>query len=65
MSTISINPALEYKVVRLDADIDERILAEGLNLRGQEGWQLASTYHLHHLNAVFYIFSRELGTSTT
>ncbi|MEJ0001418.1 MAG: hypothetical protein WDO13_21195 [Verrucomicrobiota bacterium] len=56
--------AYEYKVVRLDADSLDVEIARNLTDVGREGWKLASTYHLHHLNAVFYVLFRETGAPT-
>lgn len=49
----------EYKVVSFDADSTATELSEGLSKIGQEGWALVSTYHLHHLNAIHYVFGRQ------
>jgi hypothetical protein len=57
MSTLATTP-VEYKVVSFDADSTAADLTSQLNKIGQEGWTLASTYHLHHLNTVFYVFAR-------
>jgi hypothetical protein len=58
MSTLS---TLEYKVVHFDADMADNTLSEKLTQVGSEGWKFVDTYHLHHRNAVFFIFSRETG----
>lgn len=55
--------SLEYNVVRFDADCTDEDLNKGLAPLGRDGWKLASTYHLHHLNAVVYVFYREAGSS--
>jgi hypothetical protein len=57
MSTLSNTP-VEYKVVSFDADSTAADLTSELNKIGQEGWTLASTFHLHHLNTVTYVFAR-------
>ena len=61
MSTIAISP-VEYNVVSFDADNTASELTAALNKLGQEGWTLASTYHLHHLNSVTYVFTRQAAT---
>jgi hypothetical protein len=61
MSTLSPTP-VEYNVVSFDADSTAAELTAQLNQLGQEGWTLASTYHLHHLNSVTYVFTRQLAT---
>ena len=61
MSTLSTTP-VEYKVVSFDADSTPDDLTTELAKIGQEGWLLASTYHLHHLNTVTYVFTRQAAT---
>ena len=60
-----MSASIEYKVVRFDADATDADLEKGLAPLGQVGWKLASTYHLHHLNAVIYVFSRGSDSSST
>ncbi len=55
--------SIEYNVVRFDADSTDDDLNKGLAPLGRDGWKLASAYHLHHLNAVVYVFIREAGTT--
>jgi hypothetical protein len=55
---------VEYNVVRFDADSTDADLIQPLAELGRDGWKLATAYHLHHLNTVVYVFSRETGTST-
>lgn len=59
MSTLA---QTEYKVVRLDADSTVDELSQALTRAGRDGWKLVSTYHLHHLNSVDYVFGRDLGS---
>ncbi len=46
-----------YKVVRLDADSTLDELSKALTEAGRDGWKLASTYHLHHLNSIDFVFA--------
>ena len=57
MSTLA-NLPLEYKVVSFDADSTVTELSEGLTKLGSENWNLVNSYHLHHLNAVYYVLAR-------
>ena len=55
---MSTTAAIEFKVVSFDADSTATELSEGLSKIGADGWALVSSYHLHHLNAIHYVFSR-------
>ena len=59
-----MSASIEYNVVRFDANSTDADLNQGLAKLGRDGWKLASAYHLHHLNTVVYVFSRETGSST-
>ena len=61
MSTTAATP-LDYKVVSFDADSTVADLTAELTKIGRDGWLLASTYHLHHLNTVTYVFTRQTAT---
>jgi hypothetical protein len=62
MTTPTTN--MEYKVVRLDSDSTTDELSKALSDTGRDGWKLASTYHLHHLNSIDFVFCREIGSTT-
>jgi hypothetical protein len=62
MSTSAITP-IEYTVFSFDADTTAAELTSKLNKIGQEGWLLATAYHLHHLNSVSYVFTRQPGST--
>jgi hypothetical protein len=49
----------EYKVIRVDADSTTDDLSKLLNEAAHDGWKLVSTYHLHHLNSIDFVFGRE------
>ncbi len=55
--------AIEYNVVRFDADSTDSDLNQALGRIGADGWKLASSYHLHHLNTVVYVFLRETAAA--
>jgi hypothetical protein len=46
----------EYKVLRVDADSTTDELSAKLNEASQGGWKLVSSYHLHHLNSIDFVF---------
>jgi hypothetical protein len=52
---------IEYKVVSFDADSTVTELSEGLSKLGMEGWIVVNSYHLHHLNAVFFVVTRHFA----
>jgi hypothetical protein len=60
---MSTTVAVEYKVVSFDADSTVTELSEGLSKTGTDGWALVSTYHLHHLNTIHYVFSRSSSSA--
>ena len=49
----------EYKVIRVDADSTTDELSKALSAAAQDGWKLVSSYHLHHLNSIDFVFGRE------
>jgi len=55
--------SFEYNVLRFDADSTDEDLNKGLAPLGHDGWKIASTYHLHHLNAVVYVLYREASST--
>ena len=59
MSTL---PKTEYKVTRVDADSTSDDLSKTLTDAARDGWKLVNTYHLHHLNSIDFILSRDLGS---
>ncbi len=61
MSALATAP-IEYKVVSFEADTDAPELSQQLTTLGREGWNVSSTYHLHHLNAVFFVLMRAGST---
>ena len=46
----------EYKVIRVDADSTTDELSKALSAAAQGGWKLVSSYHLHHLNSIDFVF---------
>lgn len=64
MSTLSSLSTYEYKVVHFDVDTEDSVLSDSLSKLGVAGWKLVSTYHIHHVNANFFIFSRETSSVT-
>ena len=58
------NIPVEYNVVRFDADSTDTDLTQGLSQVGRDGWKLSGTVHLHHLNTIVCIFTREAGSFT-
>ncbi len=54
-----MNASTEYKVVSVDADSTTEDLSKALTNAGCDGWKLVNSYHLHHLNAVYFVFGRE------
>ncbi len=53
----------EYTVLRIDADSTTEEISKALSEMGLRGWKLAGSYHLHHLNSVDFVFSREAGAT--
>ena len=49
----------EYKVLRVDADSTTDELSAALGTAAQGGWKLVSSYHLHHLNSIDFVFALE------
>ncbi len=49
----------DYKVIRVDADSTTDELSKALSAAAQGGWKLVSSYHLHHLNSIDFVFALE------
>jgi hypothetical protein len=60
MSTFA---TIEHKVVGFDADSTTTELSDGLSTQGHDGWKVVSSYHLHHLNTVYFVLSREVSSN--
>jgi hypothetical protein len=54
----------EIKVVRIDADATPAEVSKTLTLATSGGWKLVTSYHLHHLNSIDFVFSSEFGSPT-
>jgi hypothetical protein len=61
MSTFA---TIEHKVVSFNADSTVTEISDGLSTHGRDGWKVASTYHIHHLNNVYFVLSREIAPQT-
>jgi len=61
---MSTSAASEYKVIRIDADSTTDELSRALSDAGRDCWSLVNAYHLHHLNSIDFVFSRETSSGT-